>query len=102
MSVPENGEKRFSEMSITERMRNNLRPRGTLQVIGLHLNDRFFDAGFINQCIDELDRMTARAAVGDVPSNLEKLAYTLLMDSAYIDIEHEREQQAKLKGYGLI
>lgn len=102
MSEREIGEKSIHEMSITERMRNNLRPRGTLQVIGLHLNDRFFDAGFINSCIDELDRMTARAAVGDVSSNLEKLAYTLLMDSAYIDIEHEREQQARLKGYGLI
>ena len=102
MSEPENGEKRFSEMTLIEKLRNNLQPRGTLPVVGLHLNERFFDAGFINSCIDELDRMTARAAVGDKPSNLEKLAYTLLMDSAYIDIEHEREQRAKLKSYGLI
>lgn len=101
MSEREIGEKSIHEMSITERMRNNLQPRGTLQVVGLHLNERFFDVAFINACIDELDRMTARAAVSDVPSNLEKLAYTLLMDSAYIDIAHEREQRAKLKSYGL-
>lgn len=102
MSEREIGEKSIDEMTITERLRNNLRPGGSAPVVGLHLNERFFDVGFINSCIDELDRMTARAAVGDVPSNLEKLAYTLLMDSAYIDIEHERKQRAKLKGYGLI
>lgn len=77
--------KKFEEMTITERMRHYLQPRGTAPVVGLHLNDRFFHVDFINKCIDELEKMPMKVALGDQPSNLEKLAYTLLCDSAYIE-----------------
>ena len=76
--------KKISEMTIIERMRNNLRPGGTAPVVGLHLNERFFNVEFIEQCIRELEMMPARSAVGEPPNALEKLAYTLLCDSAYI------------------
>lgn len=90
MSVPENGEKRFSEMTLIEKLRNNLQPRGSLQVVGLHLNDRFFDAAFINECIADLEAMEMRAELGDRVTSLEKLAYTLLMDSAYIETSRQK------------
>lgn len=83
MSVHEG--KRIEEMTITERMRNNLRPGGTAPIVGLHLNNRFFNKEFIDQCIDELDRVALRAQLGEMPNPLEKLAYTLLCDSAYIE-----------------
>jgi hypothetical protein len=35
--------------------------------------------------------------VGDGPTNLEKLAYQLLLDSAYIDLKQEAEREAWLK-----
>lgn len=79
------GLKPVSEMTLIERMRNNLQPRGTAPVVGLQLNNRFFNKDFIDQCIDELEKVTNRAMVGELPNPLEKLAYTLLCDSAYIE-----------------
>lgn len=76
----------FVEPSITDRMRAVLQPGGTAPVVCLRLNDRFFDKDFIHGCIDELDKMPIRAALGEPPTNLEKLAFMLLCDSAYIDL----------------
>ena len=70
-------------MTITENMRNNLEPKGTLQVCHLHMNGHF-DKEFIWRCIDELDRMYMRCAAGDRPTALEQLAYELLMESAHL------------------
>jgi hypothetical protein len=53
-------------------------------------------ADFVAQCIDELDQMVVRSQLGQEPSNLEKLAYQLLLDAAYIDPRAEAEQTAKL------
>jgi hypothetical protein len=39
---------------------------------------------FIEKCIAELERMPVRSALGEPPTALEQLAYTLLCDSAYI------------------
>jgi hypothetical protein len=44
-----------------------------------------FNHEFINECIDELEKMPARAALGESPTKLEQLAYQLLCDSAYIE-----------------
>jgi hypothetical protein len=77
--------KKFEDMSIPERMRVHFQPKGTAPVVGLHLNDRFFHVDFINKCVDELEKIPMKVALGDQPSNLEKLAYTLLCDSAYIE-----------------
>ncbi len=72
-------------MGIIEIMRERLQPGGTAPVVGLHLNNRFFNEDFIVQCIDELEKMAIRAQLGEMPNPLEKLAYTLLCDSAYIE-----------------
>ena len=87
------------ELNIIERMRANIVPTGTLPVVGLHIRDRFYHKEFIDKCIDELERMPIRVACGDLPTNLEKLAFELLMDSAYIDPKHERELAERLAEY---
>ena len=87
MSEPENGVKRFKDMTIIERLRNNLQPQGTAPIvilrsrgIGIELH-----ADFVTKCINELEQIELLAMVGEEPSNLERLAFMLLCDSAYID-----------------
>lgn len=72
-------------MNTIARLRETLVPGGTLPVVHIQMNDPFVDYSFIQSCIDELEKIPARAAVGDKPSNLEKLAYALLCDSAFIE-----------------
>ena len=76
-------------MTIIEQLRNSLRPKGTAPIVilrpmgvGIELH-----ADFVTKCIDELERMPLLAILGEEPSNLERLAYMLLCDSAYIDIK---------------
>ena len=88
MSTPENGMKRFDEMTLIEKLRNNLQPKGTSPIVllkPLHSCGIEMHADFVSKCIDELERMPMRAALGDMPSFLEKLAFQLLLDSAYIE-----------------
>jgi hypothetical protein len=87
--------------NIIERMRNELQPKGTaplviLRPLGIGIE---MHADFVTKCIDELERMPMRAALGDMPTNLEKLAYQLLLDSAYIDPKAEREREERLAQY---
>ena len=72
------------ELPITEQMRRALKPRGTANISRLQMDDPFVDYNFVLKCIDELEKIPVRAALGDNPSNLEKLAYMLLCDSAFI------------------
>jgi polyphosphate kinase len=96
MSVHEG--KRIQDMTLIERLRNNLQPRGTAPLVRLRINGvGMFNKEFVDLCLDELERMPMRAAVGDGPTNLEKLAYQLLLDSAYIDLKQEAEREAWLK-----
>jgi hypothetical protein len=88
MSTPEPGMKSFQDMTLIEKLRNNLQPKGTAPFVGLKpLNSCgiWMHADFVSKCIDELERMPMRVALGDGPTMLEKLAYQLLLDSAYID-----------------
>ena len=78
-------------MTIIERLRNNLQPQGTAPIvilrsrgIGIELH-----ADFVTKCINELEQIELLAMVGEEPSNLEKLAFMLLCDSAYIDPKKE-------------
>ena len=87
--------------NIIERMRNELQPKGTaplviLRPLGIGIE---MHADFVTKCIDELERIPMRAALGDMPTNLEKLAYQLLLDSAYIDPKAEREREERLAQY---
>jgi hypothetical protein len=85
---------------IIKRLRNNLQPKGTAPIVLLRpMNSVGIEmhVDFVSKCIDELEQIPVRAAMGDMPSNLEKLAYQLLLDSAYIDPKHEREREQWLK-----
>jgi hypothetical protein len=82
--------------NIIERMRDHLRPKGTAPIVQLFTQDSsgmWLNAEFVTKCINELDRMHVRVACGDGPTNLEKLAYMLLCESAYIDIKTEEERE---------
>ena len=86
MSTQENEMKRYEDMTVIEQLRNSLQPQGTAPVvilrsrgIGIELH-----ADFVTKCIDELEKIEALAIVGEVPSNLERLAFMLLCDSAHI------------------
>ena len=84
--APVSSEKRLHELTITERMRHYLKPKGTAPIVQLHLAEcGIFNHDFITACIDELDQIPVRAALGQPPTKLEQLAYQLLCDSAYIE-----------------
>ena len=89
---------------IIQRLRNNLQPKGSaplviLKPLGVGIE---MHSDFVAKCIDELEMVAVRAELGDKPSNLEKLAYQLLLDSAYIDPRHERAQEEFLRKEGLL
>lgn len=75
-------------VDIIEQLRNKLQPQGTSPVVGLRLENRFFNHNFIVSCIDELEKVTYRAVfLEEQVTPLEKLAYILLCDSASIKIK---------------
>jgi hypothetical protein len=88
MSLAENGIKQFQDMTLIEQLRNNLQPQGTADIVLLkprHSSGIELSADFVNKCITELERIPLLASLGQPPSNLERLAYMLLCDSAYIE-----------------
>jgi hypothetical protein len=89
------------DLHIIERMRQELKPKGTaplviLRPLGIGIE---MHADFVSKCIDELERIQLLGMVGEEPSNLEKLAFQLLLDSAYIDPKAERERAERLAEY---
>ena len=89
---------------IIQRLRANLQPKGTAPIVLLRTLGVGIEThpDFVNKCIDELEKMPIRVAIGDTPTNLEKLAYQLLLDSAYIDLKQEAEREVWLRKKGLI
>ena len=77
----------YIEPSITDIMRDRLKPGGTAPIVGLKTAPYglWLNHSFVESCIDELEKMPIRAELGQPPTNLEKLAYMLLCDSAYIE-----------------
>ena len=93
----------MQDNTIISRLRAQLQPKGTAPIVilkplgcGIEMHK-----DFVSKCIDELERIPARVACGDMPSNLEKLAYQLLLDSAYIDPKQEAEREEWLKANGV-
>jgi hypothetical protein len=87
-------------MTLITRLRNNLQPQGTAPLVQIRLRScAMFNKEFVDKCLDELERMPIRSAMGDGPNNLERLAYEVLMDSAYIDLKHEAEREEQLAQY---
>ena len=78
--------------SATQRMREVLAPRGSLKSVRLHLNNYgYVDPDFVRRCLDEVDMLSMKQMLGENPSNLEKLAVMLLIDSAYIELSKEKD-----------
>lgn len=75
------------ELSVIERLRGLLVPQGTAPIVQLRFDKDYglVNYDFIKSCIDELEQIPMRAHLGIPPTNLEKLAYMLLCESAYID-----------------
>jgi hypothetical protein len=95
----------MKDQDIIRRLRTNLQPKGTAPVVFLNVlgaGGMEMHVDFVQKCIDELEQIPNRVALGDMPSNLEKLAYQLLLDSAYIDPKHEREREEFLRKEGLV
>ena len=65
-------------------MRATLVPQGTAPVVGLGGKTMFFDAKFVQECIDEAERACRNVGFCDKPTPLELLAMHLLCDSAGI------------------
>lgn len=81
---------KMKDQDIIRLLRDKLQPKGGAPVVMLRPMSSVgivMHVDFVQKCIDELEQMPNRIAVGDIPTNLEKLAYQLLMDSAHID-EH--------------
>jgi hypothetical protein len=77
----------MKEMSVTQKMRCALVPGGTLPVVKLHLNNHgYVNHDLILRCLDEIDKLPMKQALGEPLSELERLAIMLLMDSAYIEL----------------
>ena len=92
----------MKDQDIIQRLRANLQPKGTAPIVLLrpmHSVGIEMHVDFVTKCIDELERIRLLTMVGEEPSNLEKLAYQLLLDSAYIDPRHEAEREARLAEY---
>jgi len=88
MSLTENVVDQFNDTDLIQQLRTNLQPQGTADIVLLrtrHSSGIELSADFVNKCIDELSQVTLRDHLGDDPSNLERLAYMLLCDSAYIE-----------------
>jgi len=94
----------MQDQDIIRRLRNNLQPKGTAPVVLLcpiHSAGIEMHADFVKKCIDELEMMSVKTALGYEPTNLEKLAYQLLLDSAYIDPKAEDERAARMQEHVL-
>ncbi len=92
----------MKDQDIIRRLRANLQPKGTAPIVLLrpiHSVGIEMHVDFVQKCIDELEQIIMMAPLGGQPSNLEKLAYQLLLDSAYIDPKHEADREARLAEY---
>ena len=74
----------------TEYLKRCLQPGGTADIvpIGWHCStsrSAFYDRAFVHSCVDEIDKVTVRAMLGETPTPLERLAIELLMESAHFE-----------------
>lgn len=73
-------------MKTVEELRYALKPKGTANVCRLHLSPYgMYDSDFISSCIDDIEKLHLKVMLGESVSNLEKLAISVLMDSAGIE-----------------
>lgn len=71
---------------IIQQMRLRLVPSGTAGIVHLRIENAFFKSEFITQCINEAEQVVIKVASGlDDASALERLAFAVLADSAYVE-----------------
>lgn len=71
-------------MKSVEELRYALKPKGTANVCRLAPYG-MYDSDFISSCIDDIEKLHLKVMLGEPVSNLEKLAISILMDSAGIE-----------------
>ena len=86
--------KRYEDMTVVEKLRNKFETDETPELIRLHLEHAFFKQPFIHECIRDVERLAVRIQMEDKISNLEKLAYLLLCDSAYIEFKQSERKES--------
>lgn len=74
---------------IAELLKHRLQPKGTLPVVAIGwqcstTSAAYLSKEFVDQCIDEIDRVLLRATVlGEKATPLEQLAISMIAESAY-------------------
>ena len=80
-------------MDIIEDLRNNLKGQGNANVISLRISDNFFYEKYIHECIDDLEKSIIKYnKFGTELNNLEKLAITILLDTANIPTDYFKKE----------
>lgn len=77
----------MNDATIIQQMRTALVRKGSAPLVRLSFTGAgFFNETFVQQCVDEVEKVTQLAASGiEQPSPLERLAIHLLMESAGIE-----------------
>ena len=75
--------------NVIDDLKNSLIHVRDSNIVVLDLNNKFFNKPYVSDVIDCLERKLSNVSVGlDDISPLEKLAITLLLDSANIDLKY--------------
>lgn len=78
----------FDSLSLGDKLRNNLAPKGTLPVVLLrpsHSAGIELSHDFVREAINDTERLHFRTQLGDKVSALEKIGLMLLLESAHIE-----------------
>lgn len=74
--------------NVIEDLKENLIYSNNREIVILELNNKYFNKPYILDAIECLDRKVFNVSIGmETISPLEKLAITLLLDSADIDLK---------------
>ena len=74
--------------NVIDDLKKNLICNNNMEIVVLELHNKFFNKPYVSDVIDCLERKLSNVSVGlDDISPLEKLAITLLLDSANIDLK---------------
>ena len=78
----------FDNLSLGDKLRENLAPKGTLPVVLLrpsHSAGIELSYEFALEAIADVEKLEVRVKLGDNVSALEKIGLMLLLESAYIN-----------------
>lgn len=75
---------KMNDREVIKQMRDQLQPKGSLDVVIISTKSMVFEAGFITKCINEIERIPTLIIMGEEVSPLQLLAIQILKDAAYI------------------